>query len=70
MVAPHNYGQNTEKNLKTLKSILGHYSKLSKEYGFESLTMLEYGRLIAQNHICLIKKVKQKSLGTERKLSI
>lgn len=36
---PHNFGRNTEENLKNLKSILEHYKYLSEKYNFESLTM-------------------------------
>jgi len=36
---PHNFGRNTEKNIKMLESILDHYSYLNKNYGFDSVTM-------------------------------
>tara|TARA_R110002049_G_C9167516_1_gene561586 strand:+ start:3601 stop:4611 length:1011 start_codon:yes stop_codon:yes gene_type:complete len=40
---PHNFGQNTEKNMETLKSVLEHYRKLNIQYGFESITMKDCG---------------------------
>ena len=36
---PHNFGQNTDKNMDTLKRVLEHYKKLELKYGFRSLTM-------------------------------
>ena len=36
---PHNFGQNTNRNMDTLKRVLEHYSKLKLQYGFESFTM-------------------------------
>ena len=33
---PHDFGQNTERNLTNLKVILEHYKYLSQKYGFES----------------------------------
>ena len=38
---PHNFGQHTDRNMKTLRSILEHYRKMNAQYGFESLTMEE-----------------------------
>jgi len=38
---PHNFGRNTEENLKNLKSILDHYKYLNDKYNFESLSMEE-----------------------------
>jgi peptidoglycan/xylan/chitin deacetylase (PgdA/CDA1 family) len=36
---PHNFGDNMEKNIDFLNSILRHYSYLNKNYGFSSVTM-------------------------------
>ena len=36
---PHNFGQNTDRNMETLKSVLEHYRKLNLQFGFESVTM-------------------------------
>ncbi len=36
---PHNFGRNTQENIKMLDSILKHYSFLNEKYGFESITM-------------------------------
>lgn len=36
---PHNFGRNTERNIKMLDSILEHYAYLNKKYGFGSITM-------------------------------
>jgi peptidoglycan/xylan/chitin deacetylase (PgdA/CDA1 family) len=38
---PHNFGYSTQENLMQLESILIHYSKLNKQYGFISKTMIE-----------------------------
>jgi peptidoglycan/xylan/chitin deacetylase (PgdA/CDA1 family) len=38
---PHNFGVNTNENLAMLGAILDHFSKLRRDYGMESLTMLE-----------------------------
>ncbi|HUH46947.1 MAG TPA: hypothetical protein VLZ54_07330 [Arenibacter sp.] len=38
---PHNFGSNTEKNMKTLKKIFEHYKKLNYAYGFDNKTMAE-----------------------------
>jgi peptidoglycan/xylan/chitin deacetylase (PgdA/CDA1 family) len=38
---PHNFGVNTNENLSMLGAILDHFSKLRRDYGMESLTMLE-----------------------------
>jgi len=40
---PHNFGVNTEENMKNLEYILRHYQKLKKEYGMRSMTMRELG---------------------------
>jgi len=36
---PHNFGRNTQENIKMLDLILNHYFYLNKLYGFESVTM-------------------------------
>lgn len=41
---PHNFGQDTERNMAALETILKHYRKLHKRYGFSSITMEEAGR--------------------------
>jgi hypothetical protein len=38
---PHNFGSNTEQNLKFLEEILKHYQFLNKECGFKSATMID-----------------------------
>lgn len=38
---PHNFGSYTDKNFTTLEEIFKEYSKLNKEYGFQSMTMTE-----------------------------
>jgi alkyl hydroperoxide reductase subunit AhpC len=36
---PHNFGRNTQENIKMLDAILEHYTYLNKQYGFTSVTM-------------------------------
>ena len=36
---PHNFGNNSIKSIRFLKSILEHYVELNSQYGFESITM-------------------------------
>jgi len=36
---PHNFGRNTQENIKMLDSILKHYALLNEKYGFQSVTM-------------------------------
>ncbi|MCM4154279.1 hypothetical protein DHD05_22050 [Arenibacter sp. N53] len=43
---PHNFGQNTKRNMNTLKSILEHYKKLNLRYGFSSSTMLDCATIL------------------------
>lgn len=38
---PHNFGRNTEKNLKNLEELLHFYQELNSKYGFESANMYE-----------------------------
>ena len=38
---PHNFGDNFEKNINFLKSILDHFKDLSEKYGMDSLNMEE-----------------------------
>ncbi len=39
---PHNFGNETNKNLEDLEKILVHYQKLKAQYGMESVTMTEF----------------------------
>jgi len=41
---PHNFGIHQEANFAFLEELLRHYSKLNKQYGFESRTMTEYAQ--------------------------
>ncbi|MCM4167330.1 hypothetical protein KCTC52924_02914 [Arenibacter antarcticus] len=43
---PHNFGQHTEQNMETLKSVLEHYKKLQLQYGFKSVSMKDCATLI------------------------
>lgn len=38
---PHNFGSDTEKNMKNLKEVLQYYTQLQGKYGMESLNMSE-----------------------------
>ncbi len=39
---PHNFGNETERNLEDLEKILTHYQQLNKQYGMQSVTMAEF----------------------------
>ena len=41
---PHNFGNNFEKNINFLKSLLDHFKYLNEKYGMESLNMEELSR--------------------------
>ncbi len=43
---PHNFGKNTDNNLKMLENILCEYRKLNSEYGMKSLNMLDLVNII------------------------
>ena len=43
---PHNFGQNTYRNMETLKSVLEHYRKLNLQFGFKSVTMKDCAIMI------------------------
>lgn len=40
---PHNFGENTDKNLEMLEELLKYFSNLKRRYGFQSLNMQELG---------------------------
>lgn len=40
---PHNFGVNTNENMKNLEEILKHYRVLNEKYGMVSLNMRELG---------------------------
>jgi peptidoglycan/xylan/chitin deacetylase (PgdA/CDA1 family) len=44
---PHNFGNNSEENLRTFDEILQHYKELERLYGFQSSTMGEVGTLVS-----------------------
>jgi hypothetical protein len=44
---PHNFGSNSEENLRTFDEILQHYKELERLYGFQSSTMGEVGTLVS-----------------------
>jgi peptidoglycan/xylan/chitin deacetylase (PgdA/CDA1 family) len=46
---PHNFGINTDENLKGLQKILDHYKKLNDQYDFESITMEELSDKIVKS---------------------
>lgn len=39
---PHNFGNNSEENMKQLEEILIHYKMLNKEYGFQTKNMSDF----------------------------
>ena len=43
---PHNFGINLEENLAFLEKILLHYQKLSKKYGFRSVSMQQLAAIV------------------------
>jgi len=43
---PHNFTSKTEQNFKQLEALLVYYTKLKKEYGYQSLTMAEIAKQI------------------------
>lgn len=43
---PHNFGINLEENLAFLEKILLHYQKLSKKYGFRSVSMQQLATIL------------------------
>ncbi len=45
---PHNFGVNTEKNIKFLEEILKYYQKLRNEYKFSSFTMNEVSDVVSK----------------------
>lgn len=42
---PHNFGSNTNENLRNLEEILTHYMKLQRDYGMESKTMGDFSKV-------------------------
>lgn len=42
---PHNFGQNTEANLKNLEQLLMYYQTLNQKYGLYSMSMKELGAI-------------------------
>lgn len=46
---PHNFGKNTENNMKILEEILNYYELLHKEYGMISMNMKEVGERYYEN---------------------
>ncbi len=44
---PHNFGVNTDENIKFLGTILSSFSDMKKKYGMESLSMGEVSRLVS-----------------------
>ncbi len=47
---PHNFGINSEENIRFLNKIFHHYSFLNKKYGFESVSMQELSEEIRIVH--------------------
>ena len=43
---PHNFGNNSDRNIADLKELLDHYKKCKLKYEFDSLNMVEVGELI------------------------
>ena len=47
---PHNFGNNPERNLKDLKSIMQHFEFCQKKFGMESKNMMEITNLVHANN--------------------
>lgn len=47
---PHNFGSNTEKNMRTLRKIFEHYKRLNLTYGFQNKTMAEITAYLDSEH--------------------
>ncbi len=47
---PHNFGTNPEASMDELKKIVAHFDRLKKEYGMESLTMENLGKLVQKEY--------------------
>lgn len=43
---PHNFGDNMNKNMRDLESVLKYYSECNKKYGMQSYTMSEFADMI------------------------
>tara|TARA_R110000822_G_scaffold308909_2_gene437457 strand:- start:14732 stop:15718 length:987 start_codon:yes stop_codon:yes gene_type:complete len=43
---PHNFGNNTDRNLASLKEIFEHYKKLNLKYDFKNKTMMEIADIL------------------------
>lgn len=46
---PHNFGLNLEENIIFLTSLLNHFKKLNKQFGFKNLTMEQSAEVIKNN---------------------
>ena len=46
---PHNFGVNTDANIRFLESILSFYAGMNKKHGMKSLNMGELGELLAES---------------------
>ena len=43
---PHNFGDQPNESLKDLSEIINHFESLRSKYGFQSLNMMELGKII------------------------
>ena len=48
---PHNFGNNTFKNLEGLKEIISHFNLLKNNFGFQSLNMGQLAEMVLKNEL-------------------